>query len=554
MAEVHIPYFEMRVDQKETSGTGVYCVSLVTDPAIELGFVAMSKTDAVEAAKFANQPEAERFAAVDGVGDYKGYVVGPLLVPDFDIFRLTATGMPYYIRFTKESIVDIRDKFFKTHSHRNTNEQHSVPLGGNTIVESQIVDNLNKSYWDQVMGYDVPVGAWMAKMKIEDTEFFNREILGKNLLGFSIEGWFDYAEITDSAVKASKVGEQVKAAADHLNSKNETQDMKNPLFGAIAKLFKGSGGATLKKHELEDGTFVVEVDETKEPFKLNTDTETLGDKLEDGDHKLADGSTLVVADGKVTELKPAEVVPAEPAMSTEEAVTAMCKELGIDAQKFTDAAKAKGLLHRSKTEKFTAVKAKLCKSEDIGKIKASIVTDAVGGKPMFVDQANGRISYIDDMGGYLYTGDYVPAGTYTLLDGTTIVVEEKMETYGEGTDWEYSITHSYVDFEASTVDVAILIPWLKKASSPLAELSAMPKIAELTKQIEGRDTAIAALGAQVEAMQKTVEALKAAPAAQPVALREQDANIDPKISKTAQGVSRLSEYLRNQKKPTPAKA
>lgn len=532
-----IPFYDMRPDPSETSGTGVYCVSLVDDPAIRLPYVALSslsKQDSTNAAKAANAEALAKFAAVTPeVGEYKGYVVGPLLVPDFPIFRLTDEGRPYFIQFSKESIVQIRDKFFKTHSHRSTNMQHSKPLGGNTIVESQIVDDGNKSYWDSVMGYDVPVGAWMAKMKIEDRDFFEKEILGKNLIGFSIEGWFDYIEITDEVVKTSKAGES-------LSQNRNSNSMKNPLFKLVLSLFGKGQPEQFKKHELEDGSMVIEIEETKEPFKLDANANEIGEnpeRLADGDYKLMDGTTMVVASGKVTEIKPAETTT-DPAVDA--TVEAMCATLGITVDAYNAACAKHSILSRAKSEKFSAPKIKLGASAEQAKL--AVVIDSASSKPMFVDQGDGRISYIEDNGGYLWTGDHVPAGSYTLADGSILSVVEKTEIRDEGTQWEYTYTCSYVDFEASTVAPETLIPWLKKAASPLAELSAIPTVAKLQASMDAKDRTTVQLSAKITALEAEVKALKATPAADPVVVNEGAVNAS-NVSKAVDAVSRAAAFL-----------
>ena len=69
-------------------------------------------------------------------------------------------------------------------------------MAGNTVVESWIVTELNKGATDALMGTgsDIPVGSWMITMKIDDREYYNREILSGNVKGFSIYGYFDYYE------------------------------------------------------------------------------------------------------------------------------------------------------------------------------------------------------------------------------------------------------------------------------------------------------------------------------------------------------------------------
>jgi len=257
--------------------------------------------------------------------------------------------------------------------------------------------------------------------------------------------------------------------------------------------------------------------------------------LPDGEYLLSDGRTLVVVDGKQSEIKEAEVAVEDP-VAVADAVVEPAAEaqtlaqfalsVGKTAADVKVLASKYGIAIREKSEKLSGKRkaVQLCQLNagdsvkdvaNLSKVAAreslSLLVDSVTQKPMYVDQNSGQIGYVEDHGGYLWSGEYVPAGTYSIAstDGgepTSLVVVEKTYMYDEGTDWEWSWTESYVDFEASTVPIEVLVPWTKKMTSEIAELAA-----QQAAKLNAANVKLA----QVEAELAT---LKGKPAAAPVEL------------------------------------
>jgi len=536
MEKINIPVYRMVIDPDAISATGVTCVSLVNRPAIESNFIALSKHEAQELAAI----NAEQFnlarkevAKLATVADApRGEVTGPLLIPDFQIYRLDDQGNPYFITFAADEIRKIAHKFSKGKWHSATNEEHSIPLGGNTMVELWIVEDPEKDK-SAALGLTVPKGTWMGTMKIEDRAYFDAEILSGNRKGFSIEGWFEYAE----SLSAPKNVTQNLNMNTQQPPKGFLARLKELVTGAektaedalraqLAKelnvsLYAKADGTQVKcaAYTIEDGTMsIIVVDETKEAFYKTADNK-LGEKVPDGDHKLNDGTTLVIADGLLTEIKPAETTnPATtPAAATADAVAAanqaaLAARLGVSVAKLQDSLKLSDCKVFGKGEKLSARKTKL--GQTAKKESLSIVTDAASTKPIFIDQRNGECTFIEDHGGYLWGCEYVPAGSYLLVDGSTLVVVEVTETvYDYWTEMEVEEIHSYVDPELTTTPVEVMVPWLKKATSEIAELAvqASTKLGAANATLESQTKEIEALKAQVAA-------LKAQPAAKPTTI------------------------------------
>ena len=117
-------------------------------------------------------------------------VVGPAMIPDIEILRKDKeTKEPYYVRFSKETIAKIAEKFMRELRNKDTNIEHDGANEAKSYVkESWIVetedDKANTKY-----GLDVPVGTWMVAMRVQDPKVWKMVKEGQ-LNGFSIEGDF----------------------------------------------------------------------------------------------------------------------------------------------------------------------------------------------------------------------------------------------------------------------------------------------------------------------------------------------------------------------------
>ena len=75
----------------------------------------------------------------------------------------------------------------KYNNHHKATTQHADRVAGVLTVESWIKEgDQDKS---NLYGYNLPVGTWFVKMKIENDEIWER-IKGGELKGLSIEGYF----------------------------------------------------------------------------------------------------------------------------------------------------------------------------------------------------------------------------------------------------------------------------------------------------------------------------------------------------------------------------
>jgi hypothetical protein len=116
-------------------------------------------------------------------------VVGPAMIPDMEILRKDEEGKPYYVRFSKGVVQKIAEKFMMELRNHDTNIQHdSADPAHSFVMESWIVEN-SEDKANSLYGFEVPVGTWMVKMRVQDPETWKQIKAGK-LKGFSIEGNF----------------------------------------------------------------------------------------------------------------------------------------------------------------------------------------------------------------------------------------------------------------------------------------------------------------------------------------------------------------------------
>lgn len=149
-------------------------ISLVSQPAIEENFVFFNKN--------------KNNLTLAKADDEKRMLVSPALIPNKNIFRFDAnTNTEYYVYFSKKTVEQASQMYLRYNNHHKATTQHEERVAGVLTVESWIKEgDQDKS---NLYGYDLPIGTWFVKMKIENDEIWER-IKGGELKGLSIEGYF----------------------------------------------------------------------------------------------------------------------------------------------------------------------------------------------------------------------------------------------------------------------------------------------------------------------------------------------------------------------------
>ena len=175
---------ELIIDDKEDL-QGVEAISIVENPAIESDFVALKS-------------EEVKLAEVD---KEKRILMGAVLIPEKPIYRRNGED-EYYIYFSKDTVIKASQLFLKKGNQGNSTLEHSKQIEGLTVVESWIVEDLTKDK-SALYNLSVPVGTWMASVKVDNDEIWNDYVKTGKVKGFSLEGHF--ADQLEKKKELSKV-------------------------------------------------------------------------------------------------------------------------------------------------------------------------------------------------------------------------------------------------------------------------------------------------------------------------------------------------------------
>lgn len=202
---------ELIIDE-EMELSGIDAISIVENPAIEENWVAL------------NEQKEYHFAEVD---KEKRIIMGAMLVPDKPIYRRNEKEGEYYIYFSKDTIRKCMEMFFQNGNQSNATFEHQEEIKGLTMVESWIVEDLEKDK-SNLYNLNVPVGTWMGTIKVENEVIWNEFIKTKKVKGFSIEGYFaDRAKTPLSkVVQVDEVDEEIEAGLQLLEIQKLLQDVK----------------------------------------------------------------------------------------------------------------------------------------------------------------------------------------------------------------------------------------------------------------------------------------------------------------------------------------
>ena len=174
---------ELIIDDKDDL-SGVDAISVVENPAIESNFVAL-KSEEIKLA----QVNAE-----------KRILMGAVLIPEKPIYRRNGED-EYYIYFSKDTVNKASQLFFKNGNQNNWTLEHGKEIQGLTVVESWIVEDTQKDK-SAIYNLSVPIGTWMASVKVEDDGIWNDFVKTGKVKGFSLEGYF--ADKLESKKELSK--------------------------------------------------------------------------------------------------------------------------------------------------------------------------------------------------------------------------------------------------------------------------------------------------------------------------------------------------------------
>ena len=163
----NLPIYELLLDKDDD---GVYCISLVDRPAIEQDFLVF---DAQEELQFTK------------VDEEKHIVYGPAMIPDMLIYRKDQRGREYYVKFSKETIAQIAQKFHKDNCIYNISVGHETDVNDCYVFTSYLIDRENGL--DPVQFRNIADGSWIVGVKVDNDDVWNAIKNTDLLRGFSVE-------------------------------------------------------------------------------------------------------------------------------------------------------------------------------------------------------------------------------------------------------------------------------------------------------------------------------------------------------------------------------
>jgi hypothetical protein len=285
----------------EGENEGVYAISLVSDPAIGVQFLALAKQTEL---KLATVNEEQRI------------LVGPILIPEQLIYR-NQDGHEFNIKFTSETIKQVHRNFVTQGYQNNSTIEHSgKQIEDVTFIETWIKEDEvhDKSV---LYGFSEQVGTMFGLMKVNNDEIWNDYVKTGKVKGFSIDGVFDMEKVNLKS-EYMNLESIVNAIKDGFASVKLSEEVA-PVEIAIA----------METMKLKDGVTVLEADafEAGQPvFIVNENGDRQPAPI--GDHELEDGRVLVIVEeGVIAEIKEAMMEEEAPEVETKEAVEMSNEEL-----------------------------------------------------------------------------------------------------------------------------------------------------------------------------------------------------------------------------------
>ena len=298
------------------SSQGMDKISLVDAPAVMSDFL-----------KFKEQDKQVLFSVAD---EDKRLVYGVIMRADFPIYRKDEQMGEFYIIYKADTIRQMAEKYLADGKCNNINLMHQ---DGSDVDGVQMVQYFIK---DSAMGVcpagfdNISDGSLFGEFHITNDEVWAK-VKDGTYKGFSLEGYFDLIPETNEKDVQSIV-DTLAGAFSRLFKQSFNMTKLEKIKAALAKILVECANCTTDKGILYwDGDDTLAVD-----MPVFTD-EAKTTPAEDGDYIKEDGSTIVVKDGKVSEIKPkVEDKPVENAGENEPAAEGGNDEPAADNEPSAD--------------------------------------------------------------------------------------------------------------------------------------------------------------------------------------------------------------------------
>lgn len=187
-----LPIFELAVSDDPESDLQVTAIALVDNPAIERNWFA-----------FKEQTNLLHFSSVN---EEEQIIVGAAMIPDMKIYRNDEALGEYQIFFSKDTVKQIAETFFRKNFQGRANIMHDAGqfVEGVTYFLSWIKDEAKGMVG---LEGDYPDGTWFVGAKVSNPEVWAKIKAGE-IKGFSVEGMFEYKQSkTEDDVLLEKIKE-----------------------------------------------------------------------------------------------------------------------------------------------------------------------------------------------------------------------------------------------------------------------------------------------------------------------------------------------------------
>ena len=271
--------------------TGLNAISLVENPAVEVDFLAFAKDES---------------AVLQFADEERHIITGIALLADTPIYRIAPDGTEYYVRFTKDCIRQLVEKYFKFGLTNSVNIEHKDNqfVDGVTMLESYLIDKERGICPSEFAS--APDGSWVVSYKVSNLDVWSK-IKSGEVKGFSVQGLFRIIE-TKLEMNSNKTEESEHQNKNNISLMSKLKEKIKALLMQYAAVSTDKGNLIYNTDMLEVGSEVFVEDENGENVPAA-----------DGEYILEDGRTVEVEGGKVTEIKAKEEeTPAEPEMKPAE--------------------------------------------------------------------------------------------------------------------------------------------------------------------------------------------------------------------------------------------
>lgn len=280
-----IPVYDVLLNDAED---GMIKISLVDEPAVMSDFVA-----------FDRQKPVQMYSVAD---PDKRLVYGVVLRADFPIYRRDKERGEYYVLFKPDTIRAMAEKYLADGLQNETSTMHKTDVDGVQMVQYFIKDTARGMAPD---GFDdIADGSLFAEFHVTNDEVWEK-VKDGTFRGFSMEAYYTLTP-EESVAEVREIVDDLDGQFAEL-LKPFLQ--KNPMSkitrfkAALAKLLAAFGNVSTDKGVLAwDGDEDLKAGDAV----YIEDTDGNRETAPDGDYVTSDAKTIVVADGKVSEIKDPE--------------------------------------------------------------------------------------------------------------------------------------------------------------------------------------------------------------------------------------------------------